>query len=102
MFSSDKKLTEIDLTSFDTYKVKNMEYMFGSCQELKTIKLGDRWNTRNVENTERMFHICQELTNIDFSNFYMTNNKQFNGSTDLRKCNMFWGCKDSIKRRFKK
>jgi surface protein len=40
MFNECKALTSLDLSSFNTSKVKNMSYMFINCNSLKEITLG--------------------------------------------------------------
>ena len=56
-------LVELDLSHFDTHKVTNMLYMFWECQEIKTIYVGDDWNTDNVTeaNGWGMFYDCRNL-----------------------------------------
>jgi surface protein len=55
MFDGCRSLTTLDLTSFDTHKVKYMGWMFRSCPELTTIYVSDGWDTANVEDTGDMF-----------------------------------------------
>ena len=40
MFKDCSCLTSLDLTSFNTAKVTNMQHMFANCFELTTIKTG--------------------------------------------------------------
>lgn len=56
-------LVELDLSHFDTYNVTNMQYMFWECQDIKTIYVGDDWNTDNVTeaNGWGMFYECRNL-----------------------------------------
>ena len=61
MFSSMPKLTTLDLSSFDTRKVTNMNYMFDGCSSLTTIKVGANWSTANVTSSTGMFSNCTSL-----------------------------------------
>lgn len=58
MFSSCSSLTELDLSNFNTSNVNNMYAMFFGCTNLKSIYVGDGWNTSNVTNTNDMFKEC--------------------------------------------
>ena len=69
MFSGCVKLTSINLTSFHTYLVKNMDFMFYNCQSLKSIDVS-HIKTYSLENMLSMFSYCTTLESIDISNFY--------------------------------
>ena len=83
MFDYCENLESIDLTSFDTKNVTNMERMFSGCSKLKNIDLSS-FDTKNVTNMERMFSGCSKLKNIDLSSFDTKN------VTNMR--NMFSFC----------
>ena len=55
MFAAVRSLTTLDLSNFDTRKVTNMDWMFGSCYNLKTIYVGENWSTKSVTSSDRMF-----------------------------------------------
>ena len=73
MFQDCHELVHLDLSNFDTSKVKNMEGMFNFCKKLKEIKGLDKFNTRQVINMNRMFEECEELESLDLSNFDTSN-----------------------------
>ena len=78
---------EIDLSSFNTSNVKNMSYMFGQCGFLTNINLSG-FNTSKVTNMSAMFKGCDVLTKLDLSKFktskvaYM--NEMFSNCTSLK------------------
>ncbi len=84
MFSSCENLTTIDLKHFNTENVSNMDCMFGDCYKLKTIDLSSL-NTEKVTNMSHMFLGCKSLQKLDISNF--------NTSKVTRMDNMFSYCK---------
>ena len=61
MFEECRKLTSLDLSGFNTGAVTNMNGMFMHCENLKTIYVGDGWNTGNVAKSRVMFSSCFEL-----------------------------------------
>ena len=61
MFSGCSSLLELDLSKFNTENVRSMEMMFYYCTSLKTIYVGEGWNTSKAEFTDRMF---EYLTSI--------------------------------------
>ncbi|MBR7012151.1 MAG: BspA family leucine-rich repeat surface protein, partial [Muribaculaceae bacterium] len=61
MFYSCIKLTSLDLSSFNTSKVTNMGWMFDGCTNLRTIYVGDGWNTAAVTISQEMFSNCTSL-----------------------------------------
>ena len=74
MFVNCISLSTLDLSSFHTANVTQMQYMFSGCYNLTTIYVGDGWNVDKVvdkvidddqntinENTNYMFSGCQKL-----------------------------------------
>ena len=61
MFNYCYNLQSLDLSSFDTSKVKYMEKMFYGDSLLKTIIVGDKWNTSKVNSSNNMFLYCRRL-----------------------------------------
>lgn len=78
-----EKITEINMSTWDTSKATNMEYMFSGCYSLKSIDI-KFWNTSNVINMERMFQGCTNLEEIDLSRWNVNNVETFE--------NMFGNC----------
>ncbi len=72
MFSNCKKLGAIDLSNFDTGNVLDMAIMFENCNALTTLDLRN-FDTSKVTNMTLMFGKCYALTNIDLSSFNTAN-----------------------------
>ena len=83
MFYNCTKITDIDLSLFDTAKITNMGGMFYGCSNLKTIDVS-LFDTKNVNNMGGMFYNCSKLTSINLSTFNTKNVKEMGG--------MFLGC----------
>ena len=64
------KITELDLSNFDTSSVTDMKYMFNYCTSLKTIYVSDGWTTTNVEESDNMFYNCKKITGGDGNTYY--------------------------------
>ena len=60
---------ELDLSGFDTSKVKFFVQMFENSPNLKHIKGMDKWDTSNSEGFEQMFGRCYKLEELDLSSF---------------------------------
>ncbi|MBD5522008.1 MAG: BspA family leucine-rich repeat surface protein [Lachnospiraceae bacterium] len=73
----------MDLSSFNTSKVKYMFEMFMGCENLKNLDLSS-FNTSNVIKINEMFDGCRSLTSLDLRNF--------NTSKAIDMNNMFSGC----------
>ena len=73
MFSGCESLTSLDLSSFDTSKVTNMERMFIFDSSLTTIFVGDGFDTSNVTNSVNMFGSCQSLVGGDGTTYSYSN-----------------------------
>ena len=54
-------LTDLDLSSFNTKKVNNMNYMFANCTKLKNLNL-ESFSTENCFQFTSTFEDCKELT----------------------------------------
>ena len=61
MFWTCKCLMSLDVSSFNTDNVLNMKHLFNDCEELRTIYVGDGWNTSNVTESDYMFENCYNL-----------------------------------------
>ena len=61
-------LTNLDVSQFDTSKVKIMGGMFCGCESLTSLDVS-HFNTSEVTNMTRMFCGCESLTNLDLSGF---------------------------------
>ena len=84
MFSNDYHLSSLDLSSFDTSNVTDMNSMFYGCSALKNLKFDPtKFNTAKVTNMASMFKSCG-VQSIDLS--------RFNTSNVTNMADMFYGC----------
>jgi surface protein len=74
MFSGCSNLTSLDLSSFDTSNVTKMVQMFAGCESLTSLDISS-FNTSKVTNMQYMFRNCGSLTSLDLSSFDMSNVK---------------------------
>ena len=109
MFDNCKDIIEIDLSSFDTSQVTNMDNMFSYCSALISIELSN-FVTSKVEKMNNMFIGCSSLKSLNLFNFdnsqvkemtYMfssctslisLNLSYFNTSQVTKMTRMFSGC----------
>jgi surface protein len=68
MFEAAEKLVNLDLSSFKTSKVTDMDGMFTGCTALRNINLSS-FNTSKVEYMQYMFENCSSLEMLDLSSF---------------------------------
>ena len=67
----------LDLSNFNTSKVKDMKSMFGGLRNLEELNLSN-FDTSNVENMSNMFNNTEKLKTLDISNFDTSNVTDFN------------------------
>ena len=72
MFAVCYGLTELDLSSFDTSNVIDMSFMFFHCYSLTSLDISS-FNTIKVTNMKYMFSWCKGLTSLDISSFDTSN-----------------------------
>ncbi len=77
LFRYLKKLTNIDLSNFDTTNVTDMGYMFYHCDSLTSLDVSN-FNTSKVKNMADMFDNCSSLTSLNVSNFDTSNVEYMN------------------------
>ena len=68
MFYSCNALTSLNLSSFNTSRVTDMSSMFACCYALTTLNLSS-FNTASVATMVAMFNWCQALTSLNLSSF---------------------------------
>ena len=73
MFQDCKELELLDLGNLITFNVKDMQFMFSRCYNLKEIKGINNFNTINVTNMSSMSRECKKLEYLDLSNFDTSN-----------------------------
>lgn len=74
MFEGCSSLTTLDLSSFDTRKVTDMEQMFKDCTNLTTICVTEddtHWNLANVRESYQMFYGCDNLNGQSSMSFWI-------------------------------
>ena len=72
MFFLCSALTSLDVSHFDTSKVKDMSGMFRSCSSLTSLDVSN-FDTTDVTTMESMFCFCTALTSLDLSSFDTSN-----------------------------
>lgn len=77
MFTQCYELEEVNLSSFDTSKVTDMEQMFRFSRKIKYLNLSN-FNTEKVTNMNEMFDNMHNLIELDISNFNTKNVKNMN------------------------
>ena len=70
--NKNRKLTEVDLSHFNTSNVTTMLSMFNGCNGLKSLNLSS-FSTENVVDMSYMFQYCRSLPSLDLSNFNTDN-----------------------------
>ena len=85
MFSSCASLETLDLSSFNTEKVKYMYAMFDGAKNLRSIKLPKGFIGSSVTDLNATFKGCESLTELDLSGSNSENVKDMN--------EMFYGCR---------
>lgn len=85
MFSKCTSLETLDLSSFNTEKVKHMYAMFDGSTNLRSIKLPKGFIGSNVTDLNATFKGCESLTELDLSGSNSENVKEMN--------EMFYGCR---------
>ena len=73
MFANCGKLTDLDLSGFDTTNTQYVEGMFQDCKNLQSIKLSPKFTIANVNSMKFMFSGCSSLTALDLSKFNTSN-----------------------------
>ena len=91
MFAECLSLTNLNLSHFNTKNVTHMTAMFGGCSSLTTLNLSS-FNTQNVVKMSGMFCNCLSLTNLNLSNFNTKSvanmNHMFNRCPSLNSLNL--------------
>ena len=72
MFFGDEKLTTLDLSNFDTRILTNMDKMFYGMSNLTNLNISS-FDTSNVTNMNALFYGMANIENIDISNFNTRN-----------------------------
>lgn len=85
MFSKCTRLETLDLSSFNTEKVKHMYAMFDGSTNLRSIKLPKGFIGSSVTDLNATFKGCESLTELDLSGSNSENVKEMN--------EMFYGCR---------
>ena len=68
LFGGWSSLKTLDLSMFSTESVTNMAYMFADCVNLETLDVSS-FNTNNVETMTGMFQNCRHLKSLNISGF---------------------------------
>ena len=76
MFMAAKSIQNLDLSSFDTSNVTDMNAMFSSMYSIESLDISN-FNTQKVTDMNNMFSMMIELTTLDISNFDTRNVTNF-------------------------
>ena len=91
MFKGFSKLTNLNLSNFDTSNVTDMNSMFSGCNKLTSLDVS-HFDTSNVTDMNSMFNGCNSLTSLGISNFDTSNVKGmfsiFAGCSSLTSLNL--------------
>ena len=68
MFYGCSSLENLDLSSFDTFSVMNMEMLFYECASLTSLEISN-FKTTNANNLKFMFYKCSSLTSLNLPYF---------------------------------
>ena len=77
LFYKCDKITEIDLSNFNSKNMTKMTSMFNSCKKLNNLIFGN-FNTGKVKSMEETFANCENIEKIDISFFKTENVKYMN------------------------
>ena len=72
MFFGDEKLVSLDLSNFDTRSLTNMDKMFYGLSSLTSLNIGS-FDTSKVTNMDSLFYGMVNIENINVSNFNTRN-----------------------------
>ena len=72
MFQDCISLTSINLNNLDTSSVLDMRDLFASCISLKSLNLSN-FDTKSVTLIGQLFYNCSSITSLDLSNFNTSN-----------------------------
>ena len=91
MFHNLVNLTSLDVSSFDTSKVRGMGNMFFGDEKLISLDLSN-FNTQSLINMDKMFYGLSNLTNLNISSFDTSNvtnmNSLFYGMVNIENINV--------------
>ena len=81
MFGGCSSLISLDLRSFNTSNVNDMNYMFGGCSSLISLDLSS-FNTSNVIYMNYMFDGCSSLIRLNLRNFIISSSAKIDSMFD--------------------
>lgn len=89
MFSGCSSASNLNVTSFNTNKVKSFNECFCGMTNLTQISFGENWNTSNAEDLSGLFKNCSSFTFDKYPAFMLTH---INTSSAKTVKSMFEGC----------
>lgn len=99
MFLDCRSLEKINLSSFNTSKVTDMQSMFKNDLLLTSLDLSN-FDTSNVTNMYFMFHSCKKLINLDLSSFDFSSVTNSSGMFHAVPSDSLIYVKDNISKKF--
>ena len=89
------KIKAVNLSSFDTSNVTNMQYMFWYCSSLKYLDLSN-FNTSKVTNVASMFYLCSSIVYINLKLFQFQNSTTTTATFATSSSNNKLCCEDTF------
>mgnify|MGYP000425425485 CR=1 FL=1 len=62
----------LDISNWDISKIKNMDYCFSGCRNLKSLDIS-LWDTSKVKNMNSCFYGCSSIDSLDLSSWNTSN-----------------------------
>ena len=91
LFKNCNNIQELDLSLFDTSKVKDIRAMFAHCSSLITLNV-NHFDVTNVTSLFETFRGCSKLEELDLSQWNTSNIDTMGGWEDLGYGGAFLGC----------
>ena len=77
MFQSNRRIKEINVSSFDTSNASYLHYMFAGCESLERIIGIENFRTSKNRTFQNMFAFCRKLKKVDISSFDTSSSDSF-------------------------
>ena len=83
MFNTCTSLTSLDFSNFNTLNNTSLDYFCNKCSSLKTIIFPSSFVTNKVKSFQYMFGGCSSLERLDLSHFDFSSSQEFQGMFDM-------------------
>ena len=96
MFAACVMLSSLNISSFNTENVTNMQGLFYDCNRLTSLNLSN-FNTSNVKNVEGLFAGCPSLTNLNLTGWDLSSVKTWGSQFTAINANLKITCSSQTK-----